>query len=90
MTADRRVALLRGINVGGANRIAMADLRHDLAAEEWEPDALRVGRHVAYARFPQGSGRSPLWARLNRAAGDGITARNLATFHKIRDLLDTA
>ncbi len=176
---DRRVALLRGINVGTAKRIAMADLRKlfedlghedartllnsgnvvftvtkknsddeahrleaaiakrlgvttrvtvlagkDLAAavrdnplasvannpscllimvlmdskaagqlkpllkEQWKPEALSLGKRVAYLWCANGIADSKLWAAANRVLGDTGTARNLATMTKLLALVE--
>ena len=176
---DRRVALLRGINVGRANRLAMADLRtlfselgyadvrtllnsgnvvftvvkrqtgdcaeriehaierrlgvttrvvvlrrpelagavlenplgtiadtpsrlllmalRDAAAvarltpllkDRWAPEALALGKRVAYIWCAQGIHDSRLWAAANRAVGDAGTARNLTTMTKLLALVD--
>ena len=177
-TIDRRVALLRGINVGTAKRIAMADLRQlfedlghrdvrtllnsgnvvfvdksgggpdgariekaiakrlgvttrvivlrgkELAAaveenpfasvaddparllvvalrdagvvaqvkpllkERWTPEALALGKRVAYLWCAKGIVDSRVWAAVNRAVGDGGTARNIATMTKLLALVN--
>jgi uncharacterized protein (DUF1697 family) len=173
---ERRVALLRGVNVGKANRIAMADLRRaferlgytdvgtllnsgnvayscaggpvggdvkaiedavarmgvktgvvvmkgkDLAAavrdnplskvaddpsrlllmafrepkllslvkplleERWSPEALVLGKHVAYLWCAHGILESKAWPAVNRAVGNAVTARNLTTMTKLASL----
>ena len=176
---DRRVALLRGINVGTAKRIAMADLRqifedlgcHDvrtllnsgnvvftversgggadsariekeiadrlgvttrvivlnrkevaeavegnpftsvaddasrllvvafrdaravaqvrpLLKERWTPEALALGKRVAYLWCAEGLIQSRVWAAVSRAVGDGGTARNIATMTKLLTLVN--
>ena len=176
---DRRVALLRGINVGTAKRIAMADLRQvfeslgyrdvrtllntgnvvftidkssggadgtriekviarrlgvttrvtvlnrkevaaaveenplasvaddpsrllvvafrDAAAvarakpllkERWTPEALALGKRVAYLWCAEGIVESRVWTAVNRAVGDGGTARNIATMTKLLALVN--
>jgi uncharacterized protein (DUF1697 family) len=178
-TSDRRVALLRGVNVGTAKRVAMADLRRvfeelgyadvrtllnsgnvvftirkagsrdhaarvqkaiadhlgiqsrvavltrqevadavaanpftsvadnpsrllvlafadasvtaelkPLAKERWSPEALALGKRVAYLWCARGIGVSRLWAMVNRAIGDGGTARNMTTMNKLLAILD--
>jgi len=54
--------------------------------ERWAPEALALGRRVAYVWCPQGSIDSPLMAALSRAVGDGGTARNMATMTKLHAL----
>jgi uncharacterized protein (DUF1697 family) len=176
---DRRVALLRGINVGTAKRVAMADLRqlveelghadvrtllnsgnvvytvtrkqtgdealaletaiakrlgvrtkvivlagrevsaavrenpltpvaHDparllllalkdpaaagrlkpLLAQPWTPEAVAMGKRVAYLWCANGIAVSPLWAEINRTVGEGGTARNLTTMTKLVALVE--
>jgi len=176
---DRRVALLRGINVGTAKRIAMADLRQifedlgnrdvrtllnsgnvvftvgrksggadspriekviadrlgvttrvtvlnrkDVAAavegnpltsvaddpsrllvvafrdaeaveqvrpllkQRWTPEQMALGKRVAYLWCAKGIVDSRVWAAVNRAVGDGGTARNIATMTKILALVN--
>lgn len=172
--ADRRVALLRGINVGRAKRVAMADLRRlfedlghrdvrtllnsgnvvfgadrrttgdealrieraiadrlgvatrvtvlaatelaeairenplaglatnpsrmlvmalrdanavaavkALLAQRWAPEALALRKRVAYLWCPSGIAAGRLWTTVDRAVGDGGTARNLATMTRL-------
>ena len=176
---DRRVALLRGINVGTAKRIAMADLRHvfedlgyrdvrtllnsgnvvftvdkesggadgarlekviadrlgvsarvivlnrkevaaaveenpftsvaddpsrllvvafrdagavaqirPLLKERWKPEAIALGKRVAYLWCAEGIVDSRVWAAVNRAVGDGGKARNIATMTKLLALVN--
>ena len=176
---DRRVALLRGINVGTAKRIAMADLRqlverlgyqevrtllnsgnvvftvpgkaaadpgpriertirdrlgittrvtvltgrelgaavgrnplravaHDpsrllvvvlreagaaaslrpLLKQDWKPEALALGKGVAWLWCPNGSLGGRLWSAVERALGDAGTTRNLATMTKLLALVE--
>jgi uncharacterized protein (DUF1697 family) len=177
MTAGRQVALLRGINVGRAKRVAMADLRAlveglgyrdvrtllnsgnvvfgapgalradaapriekalvarlgvssrvivlgaaELAAivkdnplldvaddpsrllvvvladpadrsrlrpllkQDWSPDALALGKRVAYVWCATGMLKSPLNNAVSRLLRDGATARNWATIVKLHAL----
>jgi uncharacterized protein (DUF1697 family) len=57
-----------------------------LLRERWAPEALAIGRRVAYLWYASGIAGSRLWAEVNRAAGDAGTARNLATMTKLLDL----
>lgn len=67
------VALLRGVNVGGANRLA--------------PEQLVVGERELYLHLPDGMGRSRLAAELARRRGDvEITIRNWRTVTKLLEL----
>jgi uncharacterized protein (DUF1697 family) len=179
LTSDRRVALLRGVNVGTAKRVAMADLRKvfeelgyedvrtllnsgnivftvrkaaasdhagrvqkaisdrlgirsrvvvltrkevadavaanpltsvadnpsrllvlafadskgmahlkPLLKERWSPEALALGKRVAYLWCARGIGISRLWTMVNRAIGDAGTARNMATMTRLLAKLD--
>jgi uncharacterized protein (DUF1697 family) len=178
-TSDRRVALLRGINVGTAKRVAMADLRRvfedlgyddvrtllnsgnvmftvgnvaasdhagrvqnaiadrlgirsrvvvltrkevadavasnpltsvadnpsrllvlafadsrgmaqlkPLLKERWSPEALALGKRVAYLWCARGIGTSRMWTMVNRAIGGTGTARNITTMNKLLAILD--
>ena len=178
-TADRRVALLRGVNVGTAKRVSMADLRRvfeelgydnvrtllnsgnvvftvrqagagdhggrvqkaiadrlgirsrvvvltrkevadavaanpltsvadnpsrllvlafadskgiahlkPLLKERWSPEALALGKRVAYLWCARGIGISRLWTMVNRAVGDAGTARNMSTMTRLLARLD--
>ena len=75
------VAPLRGINVGGRNRVAMADLLAEV-----------VGATL-FLHTPGGLGRSELAAQLTRLGGSRTaetagTARNWATVNKLLALCD--
>lgn len=76
---DRRVALLRGINVGTANRIAMADLRalvEDLGYEEVQ--TWLASGNVVFT-VPDGTAGDPA-ARIREALEDrlGVSCRVVA------------
>ncbi len=47
-----------------------------LAARRWAPDALALGRRVAYVWCTGGLLDSPLYAEITRALKDGVTSRN--------------
>ena len=49
----------------------------------WKPEALAMGRSLAYAWCPDGIVDSALWKALNGRLGDRVTSRNLATMTKI-------
>jgi uncharacterized protein (DUF1697 family) len=57
-----------------------------LAKESWAPEALAVGKRVAYLWCPQGSIDSRLMSAVSRLVGEGGTTRNLATMTKLREL----
>ncbi len=58
-----------------------------LLAERWAPEALALGRRVAYLWCAGGIARSRLWAAANRVTGDAGTARNLATMKKLLGMI---
>lgn len=57
-----------------------------LLKQPWNPEAIALGRRVAYLWCPQGIIDSPLSAAVSRAIGDAGTARNMATMMKIQAL----
>jgi uncharacterized protein (DUF1697 family) len=59
-----------------------------LLTQQWSPEALALGKRVAYLWCARGVGVSRLWAMVNRAIGDGGTARNIATMNKLLTILD--
>jgi len=59
-----------------------------LLRERWAPDALALGRRVAYFWCANGSIDSRLWAAASRVVGDAGTARNLATMTKLLGLVE--
>lgn len=59
-----------------------------LTRQGWAPDVLAVGARVAYQWCPGGMLESPMVAAVNRALGDGATARNWATVMKLHALLE--
>jgi uncharacterized protein (DUF1697 family) len=81
------IALLRGINVGRAKRIAMAQLRA-LLKESWAPDALAIGPKAAYLWCDAGVLDSKLSQMFARRAGETVTTRNWATVLKLQAALD--
>jgi uncharacterized protein (DUF1697 family) len=58
-----------------------------LAAADWAPDALAVGRRAAYVWCADGILQSKLALSVNRALGDSVTTRNWNTVEKIGLLL---
>lgn len=66
---------------------ALAALK-PLLKERWDPEALAVGRRVAYLWCAEGIVDSQLWAAANRKLGDAGTARNLATMTKLLALVE--
>jgi uncharacterized protein (DUF1697 family) len=56
----------------------------------WEPEALALGKNVAYLWCADGIANGRLWTEANRAIGAGGTARNLTTMTKLLALVDAA
>ena len=56
-----------------------------LLAVEWSPEALALGRRVAYLWCANGVAKSPLWTAVDRALERTGTARNIGTFTKAVD-----
>ncbi|HVT16068.1 MAG TPA: DUF1697 domain-containing protein [Thermoanaerobaculia bacterium] len=59
-----------------------------LAQQDWTPEALALGRRVAYLWCAEGILASRLWAAVSRALGDAATSRNWATMTKLRALAE--
>jgi len=59
-----------------------------LLEEQWGPEALALGKRVAYLWCASGIGISRLWTMVNRAIGDAGTARNMATMTRLLAALD--
>jgi uncharacterized protein (DUF1697 family) len=53
-----------------------------LLEERWAPEALALGKRVAYLWCAKGVAKSPIWAAVDRALGRTGTARNIATLTK--------
>ena len=69
----------------GASGIAQLE---PLLKERWTPEALALGTRVAYLWCARGIGVSRLWTMVNRAIGNGGTARNIATMNRLLTILD--
>ena len=54
----------------------------------WAPEALALGKRVAYVWCGAGIPRSPLWNAVDRALERTGTARNMATFTKLKALVE--
>jgi uncharacterized protein (DUF1697 family) len=54
-----------------------------LAARDWSPEALVLGRRAAYLWTPPGVADSALFKELNRTLGERITTRNWRTVQKL-------
>jgi len=61
-----------------------------LAKQVWKPDALAVGKRVAYLWCADGLIASKLVQAVNRALGDAVTMRNWATMNKLLALAQQA
>jgi len=59
-----------------------------LLTERWSPEALALGKRVAYLWCARGIGTSRLWMTVNRAIGDAGTARNISTMTRLLATLD--
>jgi len=57
-----------------------------LAKLDWKPEAFGLGTRVAYLWCPDGILKSRLQDAVNRALGDGVTARNWSTLTKLHAL----
>ena len=66
---------------------AVAQVR-PLLEQRWTPEAIALGKRVAYLWCAKGIVDSRVWAAVNRAVGDGGTARNIATMTKLLALVD--
>lgn len=61
-----------------------------LLKERWTPEALALGKRVAYLWCANGILDSRLWAAASRVVGDAGTARNLTTMTKLLGLIEGA
>lgn len=57
-----------------------------LAGQEWAPEALALGKRVAYLWCPEGVIASRVMEAMNRTLGDAVTTRNWATLAKLHTL----
>jgi len=76
--------------VGVLARAADTKKLEPLLAEDWAPEALALGRRVAYFWCPAGIIESPLAKALDRALRDNVTARNWSTMTKLNALANGA
>lgn len=60
-----------------------------MTRQRWTPDAIALGRRVAYLWCPRGMLESPVAKEVGRVLGDAVTTRNWATVLKIHDLTRT-
>jgi uncharacterized protein (DUF1697 family) len=54
-----------------------------LLERRWAPEALALGRRVAYLWCARGVAKSPVWAAAGRALERRGTARNMATMTRL-------
>ena len=59
-----------------------------LLRKRWGPEALALGKRVAYLWCANGVGRSKLWVEVDRALEHSGTARNIATMTKLLALVE--
>jgi uncharacterized protein (DUF1697 family) len=59
-----------------------------LMKQSWNPEAIALGRRVAYLWCPRGVIDSQLSVAVSRVLGDTGTARNMATMMKLQALID--
>jgi uncharacterized protein (DUF1697 family) len=59
-----------------------------LLKKRWGPEALALGKRVAYLWCANGVGGSKLWAEVDRALEHSGTARNIATMTKLLALVE--
>jgi uncharacterized protein (DUF1697 family) len=52
--------------------------------QDWAPEAIAVGKRVAYLWCPEGLATSPLMEAAGRALGSAVTVRTWATVQKIQ------
>jgi uncharacterized protein (DUF1697 family) len=60
-----------------------------LLKKDWKPEALALGKRVAWLWCAKGILDSPLWAEVNRTLGDRGTSRNMTTMTKLLDLCES-
>lgn len=61
-----------------------------LARKNWSPDAIAIGKRVAYVWCAKSQLDSPVFEALARELGDGVTTRNWATMMKLKALCEDA
>lgn len=73
----------------GANAADLKKLAA-VAKQVWAPEALALGRGVAWLWCPDGIADSKLVQAVNRACSDGVTMRNVATMTRLLALAQDA
>ena len=76
---DNPSRLLVSAYLDAKARLALAPL----TKTDWSPGALALGTHAAYLWCPDGILDTPLVEAVGRAARDGLTSRNWATWIKV-------
>lgn len=100
LTAEQLVAIMQ-LNpllefAANASRLHVAFLRdmsararlQPLAAQDWSPDALKIGAAAAYMWCPNGVSTSALPAAVDKLLRDDVTVRTWGTVSKIAARLD--
>lgn len=82
--ADNPSRLLVAVLRNPADRVRLKPLE----GEDWSPEALAIGKRVAYLWCPDGVIRSRLAKALDRELGDAVTSRNWTTMLKLDALVD--
>lgn len=59
----------------------------ELAAQEWKPEVFAAGKRAAYLWCVNGISAGQLGFAVDKALKNGVTARNLGTMIKLRELL---
>jgi uncharacterized protein (DUF1697 family) len=78
--------LLVAVIATHADRAKLATLEN----EKWAPEALALGKRVAYLWCPGGTLKGRLWPAVERAGGGGVTSRTWSTMLKLRALVESA
>ena len=93
---ETQIALLRGINPSRlqvqvaflADPADRARLR-PLLAHDWRPDALALGKRVAYLWCPNGMSQNALYGAVSDLLGVRVTTRTWSTVLKLHALAQT-
>ncbi len=80
--ADNPSRLLVAILADPADRAKL----EPLLVQDWAPEALVIGTHVAYLWCPQGVIASRLAQAIGRALGEAVTMRNWTTMTRLQAL----
>ena len=80
--ADDHARLFAFLLSGDAER----EVASVLCGQDWQPEALAVGRRAAYVWCPAGVLDSAAAAALGKQLGDGTTSRNWRTITKLQGL----